>query len=62
MAIADQGERVDACQVYEGTRLEIVVMVATDSGSEVHTSPVTFPWNGDHFDKTSICRTFGVTG
>ena len=46
MAISDQGERVDAYQVLDGTRPEVVVMMAVDSGrSEVHTAPVTFPWN-----------------
>ena len=29
--------------------------MAVDSGSEVHTAPVTFPWNVELFDKTSIC-------
>ena len=55
MAIADQEERVDAYQIFKGTRPEIVVMMAIDSGSEVHTAPVTFPLNGEHSDKTSIC-------
>ena len=41
MAISDQGERVDSYPV--------------DSGSEVHTAPVTFPWNVEQFDTTSIC-------
>ena len=30
-------------------------MMAIDSGSEVQTAPVTFPWNVERFDKTSIC-------
>ena len=30
-------------------------MMAVDSGSEVHTAPVTFPWNVEQVDKTSIC-------
>ena len=55
MGISDQGERVDAYQVFGGTRPEVVVMMAIDSGSEVHTAPVTFPWNVEQFDKTSIC-------
>ena len=55
MAISDQGERVDAYQVLDGTRPEVVVMMAVDSGSEVHTAPVTFPWNVEQFDKTLIC-------
>ena len=54
MTISDQ-ERVDAYQVLEGTRSEIVVMMTVDSGSEVHTALVTFPWNVEQFDKTSIC-------
>ena len=29
--------------------------MAVDSGSEVHTAPVTFPWNVEQFDKTLIC-------
>ena len=29
--------------------------MAVDSGSEVHTAPVAFPWNVEQFDKTSIC-------
>ena len=68
MAISDQGERVDAYQVLDGTRPEVVVMMAVDSGSEVHTAPVTFPWNVEQFDKTSIClsdvqgNTFKVYG
>ena len=55
MAISDQGERFDAYQVFDGTRPEVVVMMAIDSGNEVHTAPVTFPWNVEQFDKTSIC-------
>ena len=55
IAISDQGERVDAYQVLDGTRPEVVVMMAVDSESEVHTAPVTFPWNVEQFDKTSIC-------
>ena len=55
MATSDQGERVDACEVSSGTRPEVVVMMAIDTGSEVHTAPVTFPWTGEQFDKTSIC-------
>ena len=55
MAISDQGEKVDSYQVLDGTRPEVVVMMAVDSGSEVHTAPVTFPWNVEQFDKTSIC-------
>ena len=43
MAISDQGDRVDTCQVLDGTRPEVVVLMAVDSGSEVHTAPVTFP-------------------
>ena len=54
MAISDQGERVDSYQVLDGTRPEVVVMMAVDSGSVVHTAPVTFPWNVEQFDKTSI--------
>ena len=46
---------MDAYQVLDGTRPEVVVMMAVDSGSEVHTAPVTFPWNVEQFDKTSIC-------
>ena len=45
----------DAYQVLDGTRPEVVVMIAVDSGSEVHTSPVTFPWNVEQFVNTSIC-------
>ena len=30
-------------------------MMSIDSGSEGHTAPVTFPWNGEQFDKSSIC-------
>ena len=55
MAISDQGERFDAYQVFDGSRHEVVVMMVIDSGSEVHTAPVTFPWNMERFDKTSIC-------
>ena len=55
MAISDQEEKVDSYQVLDGTRPEVVVMMAVDSGSEVHTAPVTFPWNVEQFDKTSIC-------
>ena len=55
MAISDQEERMDSYQVLDGTRPEVVVMMAVDSGSEVHTAPVTFPWNVEQFDKTSIC-------
>ena len=29
MAISDQGERVDAYQVFDGTRPEVVVMTCT---------------------------------
>ena len=61
MAISDQGERVDAYQVLDGTRPEVVVMMAVDSGSEMHTAPVTFPWNVEQFDKTSI-RLLDVQG
>ena len=43
MAISNQGERVDAYQVLDGTRPEVVVMMAVDSGSDVHTAPVAFP-------------------
>ena len=32
MAISDQGERVDSYQVLDGTRPEVVVMMAVDSG------------------------------
>ena len=32
MAISDQGERVDAYQAFDGTRPEVVVMMAADSG------------------------------
>ena len=38
-----------------GTCRGVVVMMAVESGSEVHTAPVTFPWNVEQFDKTSIC-------
>ena len=55
MAISDQEERMDSYQVLDGTMPEVVVMIAVDSGSEVHTAPVTFPWNVEQFDKTSIC-------
>ena len=55
MAISDQEDRMDSYQVLDGTRPEVVVMMAVDSGSEVHTAPVTFPWNVEQFDKTSIC-------
>ena len=55
MAISDQEERMDSFQVLDGTRPEVVVMMAVDSGSEVHTAPVTSPWNVEQFDKTSIC-------
>ena len=55
MAISDQEHRMDSHQVLDGTRPEVVVMMAVDSGSEVHTAPVTFPWNVEQFDKTSIC-------
>ena len=55
MAISDQEDRLDSYQVLDGTRPEVVVMMAVDSGSEVHTAPVTFPWNVGQFDKTSIC-------
>ena len=56
MAISDKGERFDAYQVFDGSRPEVVVMMATDSGSEVHTAPVTFPWN-DLIRRRSVCRT-----
>ena len=46
---------MDSYQVLDGTRLEVVVMMAVDSGSEVHTAPVTFPWNVEQFDTNSIC-------
>ena len=46
---------MDACQGLDGTRPEVVVMMAVDSGSEVHTAPATFPWNVEQFDETSIC-------
>ena len=52
---SDQGERVDVYHFLDGTRPEVVVMMAVDSGIEVHTAPVTFPWNVEQFDKTSIC-------
>ena len=55
MAISDQEERMDSYQVLDGTRPQVVVMMAVDSGSEVHTAPVTCPWNVEQFDKTSIC-------
>ena len=55
MAISDQEERMDSYQVLDGTRPEVVVMMAVDSGSEVQTAPVTFPWNVEQLDKTSIC-------
>ena len=55
MAISDHEHRMDSYQVLDGTRPEVVVMMAVDSGSEVHTAPVTFPWNVEQFDKTSIC-------
>ena len=42
---------MDSYQVLDGTRPEVVVMIAVDSGSEVHTAPVTFPWNVEQFDK-----------
>ena len=48
-------ERVDSYQVPDGTRPEVVVMMAVVSGSEMHTAPVTFPWNVEQFDQTSIC-------
>ena len=62
MAICDQGERVDAYHFLDGTRPEVVVMMAVDPGSEVHTALVTFPWNVEQFDKTSICLSDKVTG
>ena len=55
MAISDQEDRLDSYQVLDGTRPEVVVVMAVDSGSEVHTAPVIFPWNVEQFDKTSIC-------
>ena len=55
MAISDQEERMDSYQVLDGTRPDSVVMMSVDSGSEVHTAPVTFPWNVEQFDRTSIC-------
>ena len=55
MAISAQEEKVDSSQVLDGTRPEVVVMMAVDSGSEVPSAPVTFPWNVEQFDKTSIC-------
>ena len=54
MGISDQAGQ-DSYQVSDGTRTEVVLMMATDSGSEVHTAPVTFPWNLAHFDATTIC-------
>ena len=55
MAIADQGEKVDAYQVFNGTRPEVVMMMAINSGSEVHTAPVKLPWNCVNFDRTTVC-------
>ena len=49
MAISDQDQRMDSYQVLDGTRPEVVVMMAVDFGSEVHTAPVTFPWNVEQF-------------
>ena len=34
---------MDSYQVLDGTRPEVVVVMAVDSRSEVHTAPVTFP-------------------
>ena len=38
MAISYQEHRMDSYQVPDGTRPEVVVMMAVDSGSEVHTA------------------------
>ena len=54
MTMSNQEERMDSYQVLDGTRPEVVVMMAVDSGSEVHTALVTLPWNVEQFDKTSI--------
>ena len=50
----------DAYRVFGGIMPEVVVMMAIDSGSEVHTAPVKFPWNCANFDRTRFARSSKV--